>query len=97
MLLTQRIQRLAESDEVTGNQARPLMDQLIKRVLTIGAGLAPIYRAAVVADGVAVERHMLAVTLHRQLLEIGGEPLQILLVWEDPNGLGTKEVIVPNR
>src|ERR1700722_12501976 len=96
MLLTQRIQRLAESDEVTGDQARPLVNQLIKRVLTIGAGLAPINRAAVVADGAAVERHVLAVTLHRQLLEIGGEPLQILLVWKDPHGLGTEEIILPN-
>ena len=72
------------------------MDQLIERVLSIGAGLAPIDRARVIADAAASQCHMLAVALHRQLLEIGGEALQVLLVWKDAEGLGTEKVIVPN-
>src|SRR5208337_4804670 len=56
MLLPQRIQRLAEGDEVAGDEARSLVDQLIKRMLAVGAGLAPVNRARIAADGAAVER-----------------------------------------
>src|SRR6516165_219611 len=97
MLLAHRVQRLGEGDEVAGDQPGSLMDQLIKRMLAVGAGLTPIDWPGVAGDAVAVERHMLAVTLHRQLLEIGGEALEILLVREYADGLGAKEVVVPNR
>src|SRR5579872_3071211 len=36
----ERIQRLVEADEVGGNQLRSLMDELIERVLAVGARLA---------------------------------------------------------
>ena len=41
-MIVQRIQCLAEPDDVARNQPRPLVDQLVKRVLTVRAGLAPI-------------------------------------------------------
>src|SRR6266851_2384902 len=40
VLLAQRVQRLAERDEVARDQPGSLMDQLIKGVLAVGAGLA---------------------------------------------------------
>ena len=46
----ERIERLAEGDEVARNQPRALMDQLIERVLAVGARLAPVDRAGVVID-----------------------------------------------
>src|SRR5207253_9567766 len=73
VLLAQRVQRLAERNEVARDQPGSLMDQLIKGVLTVGAGLAPIDRAGFAGDGLAIERHMLSVALHGQLLEIGGK------------------------
>ena len=39
---------------------------------------------------------MLAVTLHGELLEIGGKALQILLVGQHGDGLGAEEVVVPD-
>ena len=39
---------------------------------------------------------MLAVALHRQLLQIGGEALQVLLVRQHGHGLGAEEVGVPD-
>ena len=97
MLLAHRVQRLGEGDEVAGDQPGSLMDQLIKRMLAVGARLTPIDWPGVAGDAVAVEGNVLAVTLHCQLLKIGGEALQILLVGEYADGLGAKEVGVPNR
>ena len=39
---------------------------------------------------------MLAVGLHGQLLEVGGEALQVLVVGHDADGLGAEEVPVPH-
>ena len=44
----------------------------------------------------AVERDVLAVGLHGELLEVGGEALQVLLVGQDGRGLGVEEVGVPD-
>jgi len=45
----------------------------------------------------AVDCDMLAVAFHRQLLEVGRETLQVLLVGQDGHGLGPEEVVVPVR
>ena len=42
------------------------------------------------------QRNVLAVTLHRQLLQICRESLEILLVGQDRNRFGTEEVGVPD-
>src|SRR6516165_5339724 len=90
------VESLSESDEIARDQARTLVDQLIEGMLTIGSRLAPVDRSGVVIDRGTVKRHVLAVALHSKLLEVGGEPLQILLVRKDSDRLGTKEVVVPN-
>ena len=41
----ERIQRLRERDEVARNEPRALMDQLVERMLAVGAGFAPVDRA----------------------------------------------------
>src|SRR6202034_2117955 len=56
----------------------------------------PVDRASIMLDRRAIQRHVLAVALHRQLLEIGGEPLEVLIVRQDSDGLSTEEVVVPN-
>ena len=72
------------------------MNQLIEGMLAVGSRLAPIDRAGIVGDFVAIERDVLAVALHRQLLQIGWESLQVLLVRQDRDGLCAEEVVVPN-
>ena len=48
-------------------------------------------------DRVPFERDMLAVAFHRQLLQISGEALQVLLVGQHRHGLRTEEIVVPDR
>ena len=72
------------------------MDQLIEGMLAVGPRLAPVDRPGVVIHGDAVQRHMLAVALHGELLEIGGKALQILLVGQHGDGLGAEEIVVPD-
>ena len=92
-----RVERLGERDEVAGNEPRSLMDQLVEGVLAVGSRLAPVDGAGLVGDFVAIERDVLAVALHRQLLQIGREALQVLLVGQHRHGLGAEEVVVPDR
>src|SRR5215471_18089831 len=90
------VERLCEGDEVAGDEPGALMDQLIERVLAIGSRLAPIDRAGLMIYRHPGEGQVLAVALHRQLLEIGWEALQILLVGQHRDGLCAEEVIVPD-
>src|SRR5208282_6578966 len=80
MMPTQGIERVTEHDEIGRNQLRPLMDQLIERVLTVGSRLAPVDGSGLVTYFGSLERDVLAIALHRQLLEIGREALEVLLV-----------------
>src|SRR5262245_46680274 len=95
-MLPQRIERLRECDEVARDQPRALMDQLVERVLSIGSRFSPIDGAGVGLDLGAIQRNVLAVALHRQLLQISRESLKVLVVWKDRDGLGAEEVGVPD-
>src|SRR4029077_21221256 len=92
----QGIKGLSKRDEIAGNEPRSLMDQLIERMLAIGPRLTPINRPGVVIDPHAIEREVLAVALHGELLEIRREALQILLVGQHGDGLSAEEVVVPD-
>ena len=83
VVVAERIERVHEADEVAGDQARPLVDQLVEGVLAVGPRLAPVDRAGVVVDPGAVEGDVLAVRLHGELLEVGREAVQVLVVGED--------------
>ncbi len=97
MVPAKRIERLDERDEVTRDKPGPLMDQLIKRVLSVGSRLAPVDGPGRVVNLGPLKRHVFAVALHRQLLQVSGESLEILLVWQNRDGLCAEEVIVPYR
>ena len=85
-----------EPDEVGGDELRALVDELVERVLAVGAGLAPHDRAGLHGDGVAVEVDRLAVALHVELLQVRGEAGEVLAVRQDRLGLGAEEVVVPD-
>ena len=91
-----RVERLAETDEVARHKARALVDELVERVLAIGAGLAPVDLARVVVDTLAFQADGLAVAFHRELLEVGREALQVLVVRKHGHGFGAPEVAVPD-
>ena len=90
-------QRTAEADEVAGHQPRALVQQLVERVLAVGAGLAPVHRAGRVVDRLAPGGDRLAVALHRQLLQVGREALEVVGVRQDRLGRRAEEVGVPDR
>src|SRR3984885_1302234 len=76
----ERIQRSRKSNKVARNQSRPLVDELIKAVLSVRAGFAPVNRPRLIGHSLAVERDMLSVGLHSELLQISREAFQILLI-----------------
>src|ERR1700722_978464 len=96
VMSAQRVERPDESDEIAGYEARTLMHQLIERMLAVGTRLSPKNWPSIVIDLHAIERDMLAVALHGELLEIRWKSLQILLVRQHGLGLRAKEIIVPN-
>jgi hypothetical protein len=59
------------------------VDQLVEGVLAVGAGLAPDHRAGGAGDGRAVEGDALAVRFHVELLEVGRQAGEALVVGQD--------------
>ncbi len=72
------------------------MNQLEKRVLTVGAGLTPNNRPGVVIDLFAMDSGAFAVALHVALLEVIGKIFQGLRVRQNGVGFRLKEIVVPN-
>src|ERR1700690_3256699 len=86
----------AKSDQIAGDQLRSLMNKLVKRVLSIGARLAPDDRPSLVVHGLAVEGHVLAVAFHLELLQVRRKALEIVRVRHDADGLRAEKVVVPD-
>ena len=70
----------ARHQKLARHYAGSLVDQLVERVLAIGAGLAPDHGARLHRQVGAIDRHALAVALHFQLLQIGRQPRQALVI-----------------
>ena len=75
--------RLAPDQELEGNDAGALVDELEEGMLAVGAGLAPHHRPRLFLDRCPVAGDALAVRFHIELLEIGGKPRQPLIVGND--------------
>jgi AsmA protein len=91
-----RIQRLGEANEVARNHFGSLVNQLIEGVLAVGARLAPVDGARLIIDMRAVDGNGFSVALHRQLLQISGKPLEVLVVGQHGNRLRVEEIVVPD-
>lgn len=72
------------------------MDQLVERVLTVGARLAPDDWASLVIHRVAVTVNVLAVGFHVALLEVGRKAVHVLVVRQNRFGFSAEEVVVPD-
>ena len=81
------VERLRKADKITGNEPRPLVNHLVKRMLAIGSRLAPVDRTRLVVRRFAFASVVLAVAFHRQLLQIGWKSLEILLIRQNRHGL----------
>lgn len=72
------------------------MDQLVERVLAVGARLAPDDWASLVIHRVAVTVNVLAVGFHVALLEVGRKAVHVLVVRQNRFGFSAEEVVVPD-
>src|SRR5262249_42143102 len=96
MVPAEPIERLAKPDEITWDEPGSLVDQLVKRMLTVGSRLPPIDGTGIAIDPLTIESYMFAVTFHRQLLQISRKALEILLIGQHRHGLCAEEVVVPD-
>ena len=83
-------------DEVDGDHVGTLVQELEERVLRVGARLAPDDRAGGGGGGLAVLRDALAVRFHFELLDIGGETLEPLVVGDQRHGWPAHRVAPPD-
>ena len=65
-------------------------------MLAISARLPPVDGPSVVADLSPIQRDVLAVAFHRQLLQVRRKALQVLVVGQHRHRLGIEEVAVPD-
>src|SRR5438128_1012860 len=87
---------MAEAQKITRDEPRSLMNELIKRVLPIGPRLAPVNGARFVTHTAPVQRDRFAVTLHRELLQVSRQSLEILVVRQDGDRFSAENVGIPN-
>ena len=82
--------------EITGHHVGPLMEELVEGVLAVGAGLAEDDRAGRAHHRGAAHAHALAVRFHVELLQVGRQPVQPLVVGEHRVGREAEDVAVPD-
>jgi hypothetical protein len=83
MMITDSIVTIYRRNKITGDHDSALVDQLVKRMLSVCARLAPDYRACQVVHSCPVSVDTLAITFHITLLKIGGKTVQVLVIWKN--------------
>ncbi|SVK52092.1 Uncharacterised protein [Acinetobacter baumannii] len=96
VVIAQRVMADGRRDEIARHQLGALVDQLVERMLTVSARLAPDDRAGLVIHRIAVAIDVLAVGFHVALLEVSGKTVHVLIVRQNGFGFGAEEVVVPN-
>lgn len=91
-----RVVRLDGKKEVGRDELCALVKKLEETVLGVGGGFTEQDRTGGVLDIVTRASDGLSVALHRQLLEVGGESVEVLVKWRDQVSLSAKEVTVPD-
>src|SRR5688572_7455628 len=92
----QGIVRLGGDQKIARNQSRALMNQLVERVLSVRARLAPHDGTGRHIDDVAVAIDALAVAFHIELLKKRWETAQILVVRQDGVAVRAQKIGVPD-
>src|SRR5437879_3924920 len=72
------------------------MQKLEERMLGVVAGLAPDDRSRLPLRLLPIKRHGLAVAFHLELLQVGREAAQPVVVWEDRESRQAQKVDVPD-
>ena len=96
LVVERRLVADGRDQELAGDDVGALVDQLVEGVLAVGAGLAQDHRPGRGRDRRAVEGHALAVRLHVELLQVGRQPQQPLVVGQDRAGRIAHDIAVPD-
>ena len=75
VVASEGVEGFEKSDEITGDEPRALVNQLVEGVLPVGSWLAPVDGAGVVVDVLAFEGDVFPVAFHGELLQVGGKAL----------------------
>mmetsp|Transcript_9105 Transcript_9105/g.15829 ORF Transcript_9105/g.15829 Transcript_9105/m.15829 type:complete len:501 (-) Transcript_9105:206-1708(-) len=81
--------------EIAGDHLCSLMNELIKRVLSIRSWLSPNDGTRLDIASLAIFGNVLSITFHISLLEVRRESVHVLIVGEDGQGFRLMKVIVP--
>ena len=95
-MLPDRVVSLDRSQEIARDELRALVNELIEGVLAVGARFAPDDRSGRDVDRLRRHGHTLAVALHVALLEVSGEAVHVLVIWQNGLRLGVEEIVVPD-
>ena len=79
LVVVDRVVRFSCQDEVCRDEFRALVQELVERVLGVGGGFAEENGAGGVFDEVAVAGDGFSVGFHGELLEVGGEAVEVLI------------------
>ncbi len=90
------VSRVEKPDEIRRYEPGPLVQQLVIRMLAVGTRRPPDDRAGGQVDRFAVQRDGFAVAFHVELLEVGRELGQVVVVRQHGMGLGVEKVVVPH-
>ncbi len=66
VMTSQRRERMSKGNKIARNQPGALMNQLIERMLSVGARFAPVNRAGLIIDVLAIQCDVLAVACRRR-------------------------------
>jgi hypothetical protein len=90
------VEGLEEADEVARHEPRALVEELVERVLAVRPGLAPVHGSRFPRHAARAQGDGLPVRLHRELLQVRRQPLEVLAVGHHADGLRPEEVPVPD-
>src|SRR5690606_9563331 len=95
VVVSGRIVAADRRDKVAGDQPGSLVNELEKRMLTVGAGLSPDYRPGLISHRIPIPSGLFPVAFHIALLKIRREAVQVLIVRENGLGMCIAKVGIP--
>ena len=94
VMRAQWVHGLAEADEVARDQLGSLMDELVECVLPVGSRLPPDDRSGLIVHRPALQIDMLAIALHIELLQVGRQAPEIMVIGQDRHSLSAEKVVI---
>src|SRR5450830_766746 len=82
--------------KVAGDDLRALVNQLIERMLSIGASFTPDHRTCFVVNTFTFAVYELTIAFHIRLLQISGKARHALIIGQYGRGIDVEEIVIPD-